>query len=94
MSAALGEHANVGEVRGEGMLCAVELVKDRDTATFFDASEKVAPRVVGEMAKLGVIARAMPQGDIIGFAPPLCLSEAEADIVVEKTAAAVKSVLG
>jgi L-2,4-diaminobutyrate transaminase len=94
MSAALGEHANVGEVRGEGMLCAVELVKDRDTATFFDASEKVAPRVVGEMAKLGVIARAMPQGDIIGFAPPLCLSETEADIVVEKTAAAVKSVLG
>ncbi|WP_338607779.1 aspartate aminotransferase family protein [Pelagibacterium nitratireducens] len=94
MSAALGEHANVGEVRGEGMLCAVELVKDRDTATFFDASEKVAPRVVGEMARLGVIARAMPQGDIIGFSPPLCLSEAEADIVVEKTASAVKSVLG
>jgi L-2,4-diaminobutyrate transaminase len=94
MSAALGEHANVGEVRGEGMLCAIELVKDRDTATFFDASEKVAPRIVGEMAKLGVIARAMPQGDIIGFAPPLCLTEAEADIVVEKTAAAVKSVLG
>ncbi|WP_339646443.1 aspartate aminotransferase family protein [uncultured Pelagibacterium sp.] len=94
MSAALGEHANVGEVRGEGMLCAVELVKDRDTATFFDASEKVAPRIVGEMARLGVIARAMPQGDIIGFAPPLCLSEAEADIVVEKTASAVKSVLG
>ena len=94
MSAALSEHANVGEVRGEGMLCAVELVRDRDTATFFDASEKVAPRIVGEMAKLGVIARARPQGDIIGFAPPLCLTEAEADIVVEKTAAAVKSVLG
>ncbi|UYQ71731.1 aspartate aminotransferase family protein [Pelagibacterium flavum] len=94
MSAALSEHANVGEVRGEGMLCAVELVRDRDTATFFDASEKVAPRIVGEMAKLGVIARAMPQGDIIGFAPPLCLTEAEADIIVEKTAAAVKSVLG
>ncbi|WP_417579640.1 aspartate aminotransferase family protein [Pelagibacterium sp.] len=94
MKEALADHANVGEVRGEGMLCAVELVKDRDTATFFDAGEKVAPRIVGEMAKLGVIARAMPQGDIIGFAPPLCLTQAEADIVVEKTAAALNSVLG
>ena len=94
MQGALGGHVNVAEVRGDGMMCAVELVRDRDTTTFFDASEKVAPRIVAEMVKLGVIARAMPQGDIIGFAPPLCLTRAEADIVVEKTAAAVKSVLG
>lgn len=94
MQEALGDHVNVAEVRGDGMLCAVELVKDRDALDFFDASEKVAPRIVAEMVKLGVIARAMPQGDIIGFAPPLCLTREEADIVVEKTAAAVKSVLG
>jgi L-2,4-diaminobutyrate transaminase len=36
----------------------------------------------------------MPQGDILGFAPPFCLTKAEADEVVEKTAKAVKSVLG
>ena len=94
MRAALGDHAHVAEVRGEGMLCAVELVKDRDTTAFFDAGEKVAIRIVAEMVKSGVIARAMPQGDIIGFAPPLCLTKEEADIVVEKTAAAVKAVLG
>ena len=40
----------------------------------------------------GVIGRAMPQGDILGFAPPLCLTREEADIVVSKTADAVKSV--
>jgi L-2,4-diaminobutyrate transaminase len=34
----------------------------------------------------------MPQGDILGFAPPLCLSRAEADIIVAKTAEAVKAV--
>ncbi|RDE08664.1 aspartate aminotransferase family protein [Pelagibacterium lacus] len=94
MQDALGGHPHVGEVRGEGMLCAVELVRDRDTTTFFDASEKTAPRVVAEMLKSGVIARAMPQGDIIGFAPPLCLTREEADIVVDKTVAAVKAVLG
>ena len=42
----------------------------------------------------GVIARAMPQGDILGFAPPLCLTAAEADEVVQKTAEAVAEVLG
>src|SRR5690554_4047342 len=94
MAEALGDHPNVAEIRGEGMLCAVELVKDRDTTTFFDADEKVAPRIVAEMVKLGVIARAMPQGDIIGFAPPLCLSREEADIVVDKTVEATRAILG
>ena len=41
------------------------------------------------LLKLGVIARAMPQGDILGFAPPLCLTRAEADIIVGKTKQAV-----
>jgi L-2,4-diaminobutyrate transaminase len=36
----------------------------------------------------------MPQGDIIGFAPPFCISEAEVDRVVEVTEKAIKAVLG
>ena len=71
------------------MLCAVELVKDRDTREFFDPSEKVGPRVAAALLGHGVIARAMPQGDILGFAPPFCLTRAEADEVVEKTAKSV-----
>jgi len=94
MAAALGTHAHVGEIRGEGMLCAVELVKDRDDRIFFDPSEKVAPRIVARMLELGVIARAMPQGDIIGFAPPFCLSQSEADQVVGVTHRAITDVLG
>jgi len=89
MRAALAAHPHVGEVRGEGMLCAVELVKDRDTREFFDPSEKVGPRVAAALLGHGVIARAMPQGDILGFAPPFCLTRAEADEVVEKTAKSV-----
>jgi L-2,4-diaminobutyrate transaminase len=34
----------------------------------------------------------MPQGDILGFAPPLCLTRDEADIIVRETAAAVDEV--
>ncbi|MCB1461005.1 MAG: aminotransferase class III-fold pyridoxal phosphate-dependent enzyme, partial [Nitratireductor sp.] len=94
MTEAVGSHAHVGEVRGEGMLCAVEFVKDRDSRTFFDASEKVGIRVAAALAGHNVIGRAMPQGDILGFAPPLCLTREEADEIAGKTAAAVKTVLG
>lgn len=89
---ALGGHPMVGEVRGEGMLAAVEFVADRDERRFFPAETKVGPRLSAALLERGVIARAMPQGDILGFAPPLCLTREEADIVVAATAKAVKAV--
>jgi len=94
MAEAVADHAHVGEVRAAGMLCAVELVEDRDARKFYDPAGKTAGAVVGAMAKRGVIARAMPQGDIIGFAPPLCLARAEADEIVAATKAALEDVLG
>ncbi|MBO6717927.1 MAG: aspartate aminotransferase family protein [Rhizobiaceae bacterium] len=94
MKDALGGHAHVGDVRGEGLLCAVEFLEDREARRFYDPAKKVGPQVAAALLGHGVIARAMPQGDILGFAPPLCLSREEADEVVGKTAKAVKEVLG
>ena len=94
MSGAIGTHPNVGEVRGEGMLCAVELVGDRATRAGFASGLAVGPEIAAALLKRGVIARAMPQGDILGFAPPLCLSEAEADIIVGAMSEAMEEVLG
>ncbi len=92
MADALQDHRFVGDVRGDGMLAAVELQRDPSANLDFDAAEKVTAQVVAEMAKRGVIARAMPQGEIIGFAPPLCLSKAEADTIVATTRAALDAV--
>lgn len=86
---ALADHPLVGEVRGEGMLAAVELVADKAGHRLFDPAGKVAGRAVAAMLDKGVIARAMPQGDIIGFAPPLCLTRQEADIIVDATRDAI-----
>jgi L-2,4-diaminobutyrate transaminase len=94
LTKAVGDHRHVGEVRGEGMLAAVEFVEDRDDRVFFDTAKKIGPQVAAALAERGVIGRAMPQGDILGFAPPLCLTREEADIVVAKTAEAIKAVLG
>jgi L-2,4-diaminobutyrate transaminase len=94
MRDALGGHAHVGDIRGAGMLCAVEFVAERDGRVFFDPSRKVGPQVAAALLKRGIIGRAMPQGDILGFAPPLCLTRAEADEIVARTAEAVAEVLG
>jgi len=95
MRAALADHPHVGDIRGEGMLCAVEFVADKDSRTFYDAADKIGPQIAGKLLEQSnVIARAMPQGDILGFAPPFCLSKDEADQVVAATHRAVTSVLG
>ena len=95
MADALADHPNVGEVRGEGMLCAVEFVADKDSRTAFDPGQKIGAQLAGKMLEQDkVIARAMPQGDILGYAPPFCLSREEADQVVAATVNAVKAVLG
>ncbi|WP_026869737.1 aspartate aminotransferase family protein [Inquilinus limosus] len=89
---ALAGHRIVGEVRGEGLAAAVEFVADKDDRVFFDPALKVGPRIYAATLARGVISRALPQGDILGFAPPLCLTREEADIVVKAVAGAVESV--
>lgn len=89
---AVGDNRFVGDVRGEGLLAAVEFVRDKDDRVFFDPIEKVGIRLAAALLDNGVIARAMPHGDILGFAPPLCLTHEEADIVVSAVTKAVKSV--
>ncbi|MHA1190179.1 MAG: aminotransferase class III-fold pyridoxal phosphate-dependent enzyme, partial [Alphaproteobacteria bacterium] len=94
MSAALAAHPHVGDVRGEGMLCAVEFVQDRDKRVFFEPEKKIGIQVAAALLNRGVIGRAMPHGDILGFAPPLCLTRQEADQIVQKTTEAVGEVFG
>lgn len=92
MAGAVGDHPIVGEVRGEGLLAAVELVEDKAERRLFDPARKVGPQAAAALLEHGVIARAMPQGDILGFAPPLCLTKAEADVIVEATKDAIEDV--
>jgi L-2,4-diaminobutyrate transaminase len=90
----LASHRNVGEVRGDGLMAAVEFVEDKNDRRFFDPARKVGPAIAAALLEEGVIGRAMPQGDILGFAPPLCLTRSEADTVVKAAERAVRKVLG
>lgn len=90
---AVGDHPNVAEVRGDGLLAAIEFVEERNPLNFFDPSKKVGPALSAALAERSIIARAMPQGDILGFAPPLCITKNEIDIVVDGVKSAVREVL-
>ncbi len=92
LSDALDNHRIVGEVRGDGLLAAIEFVADKDSRTFFDPARKVGPQVAAALLARGVIGRAMPQGNILGFAPPLCLTSEEADIIIDAARGAVDEV--
>ncbi|XUJ37467.1 aminotransferase class III-fold pyridoxal phosphate-dependent enzyme [Bradyrhizobium japonicum] len=83
----------VGEVRGVGLLGAIEFVADRQSKRRFDAQLKVGARISKAARDRGLIARAMPHGDILGFAPPLVVSEAEIDEIVELAYRATKQVM-
>jgi len=94
LTAAFAGHANVAQVRGQGLMCAVEFAQSKSPVGFFDPDKKVGYAISNAMARRNVIARAMPQGDIIGFAPPLCITPAEVDEVVTAAKEAVAEVLG
>ncbi len=83
----------VGEVRGVGMLAAIEFVASRADKRRFDPSLKVGARMAKACMERGLIARAMPHGDILGFAPPLVMSKSEVDDMITTAGAAVNSVM-
>ena len=89
---ALADHPNVGDVRGLGLMCAVELVKDKASKTDHEPSEGVGAKVGAAMVKRGMFTRM--RGDVICIAPPIITPDDEIDRVVAIAAGAVKDVLG
>ncbi|VVE70238.1 putative aminotransferase [Pandoraea pnomenusa] len=92
LRAAFDRHPLVGEVRGVGLLAAIEFMADGAARQPFDAAMKIGPRVSAAALARGMIARAMPHGDILGFAPPLIATRADVDEMVSIARAAVDDV--
>ncbi|MEE9198215.1 MAG: aspartate aminotransferase family protein [Dehalococcoidia bacterium] len=74
------EHPVVGDVRGLGLLCGVELVKDRQTKERFPKEARVGPRLVHKLEELGMLTRA---ADVLFLAPPLVIKKEEVDKMVD-----------
>jgi L-2,4-diaminobutyrate transaminase len=82
----------VAEVRGAGLLGALEFAEDPAQRVRFDPAKKVASQIVAACIEEGVVVRALPHGDIIGFAPPLIVTREDIDDIVTRVARAVERV--
>ena len=89
---ALGSHPHVGEVRGLGLMAAVEIVADKSTGEEFAPEEKVGARVHDAAMAKGMFSRM--RDDVFCLAPPIITSEAELDRIVEIVHDSVVDVLG
>ena len=89
---AFDEHPLVGEVRGVGLMAALEFVADKKQKRRFEDAWKVGPKISSACLEQKLIARAMPNGDILGFAPPLTISKYEVDKIVKRTKVALNFV--
>jgi 4-aminobutyrate--pyruvate transaminase len=84
-------HPLVGEVRGIGMVAAIELVADKAQKKNFEPSAKVGPRLAKAGEEQGVILRGLAN-DTIAFSPPLIIDAGEIDEMIERTSRALDAV--
>jgi len=69
----------IGDVRGLGLFCGLELVADRGTKEYFPAEADLANRITQGFAENGLLLRG---GDRMNVAPPLCITSSEVDDLV------------
>ncbi|BAF88029.1 aminotransferase class-III [Azorhizobium caulinodans ORS 571] len=80
----LSDHPLVGDVRGRGMLAAIELVTDKARKTPLPAAADPSHRIFDRAWDNGLVIRAFATG-ILGYAPPLCCTDADIDGIIERT---------
>ncbi|MBN8901563.1 MAG: aspartate aminotransferase family protein [Rhodospirillales bacterium] len=82
------DHELVGEVRGTGLIAAVEVVADKATHKNFDPAAKVGPRLTKLCEQHGVIARSVVN-DALCFSPPLIITKAEVTEMLDRVGKAL-----
>ena len=68
---------NVGDIRGLGLMCAVEYVKDRETRESFDPADGVSAKINAEAMARGLFSRIRP--DVFFMAPPIIIDDETID---------------
>ena len=89
---ALANHPHVGDVRGIGLMCAVEFVQDKATKAEYPATDTIGQKVHAAAQKRGLYTRL--RGDVFCIAPPMVTPQKVLDRIVEIMAESVREVLG
>ncbi|MYD96976.1 MAG: aspartate aminotransferase family protein [Gammaproteobacteria bacterium] len=89
------DHPHVAEVRGAGLLLAVELVEDRESLTRYPRDQGITTRVLAEGLRRGVSFYPGGTGevrDIVALGPPFTVGSEELDLMVDVLVDAVDTV--
>ena len=87
---ALADHPHVGNIRGMGLMCAVELVEDRATKRPFAPGRGIGGALLRETAARGLVSRV--KGDTYLLAPPIVTTDVQLARMVEILAESVRTV--
>jgi adenosylmethionine-8-amino-7-oxononanoate aminotransferase len=96
LNEAFEDHPHVAEVRGRGLLTAIEIVKDRESLERFALQDTVTNRVVAAGLSKGVFFYGGGTGDvrdIVCMGPPFVIEETELDTIVETLQDSVNEVI-
>ena len=97
---AFGEHPHVGDIRGRGLLMAIELVREREGKEPFDPERKLHAAIKNEAMARGLMVYPMGgtidghRGDHVLLAPPFIASEGDLGEIVARLADAVDAAIG
>ena len=75
------DHPHVGDVRQEGLICAIEIVRDFKTRQSFPFEERIGHRICEAARQHGLLTR--PVGDVLVLMPPYCATEEQIAQMVE-----------
>ncbi len=84
-------HKNVGDIRQTGMICAIELVKDKETKEPFAYEDGIGKKIYLEGLKMGAILR--PMWNCIYFLTPYIITEKEIEKLTDIAYKALNKVL-
>ena len=92
LHAELDGHPRVGEVRGKGLMCGVELVENKSTKELYPVEWGVGPKMSKAMISHGLFTRM--RSEVVCIAPPLTTSESTLDELVYAVRDSVVDVFG
>ena len=97
LQARLGQHPHVAEIRGQGLLIGIEVVKDRETLAAYPKEAGVTAKLVAEALKRGVFFYPGGTGevrDILCIGAPFIIGEPEIERMADALEGALAAVTG
>src|SRR5947209_15661406 len=84
------KHKLIGDVRGKGLMLGIELVKDRETK---EPAKAECAQILEAAREMGLLlGKGGLHGSIIRFAPPMCITRADSDFMLQVFDAAFSAV--